>query len=78
MIDARLPVRITLDDAADAAYIYLVDEVARGGVARTVTLGYSDAMINVDFDSSGRVIGVEIVGADATLPAQLLSRLRGS
>lgn len=76
MVDARLPLRIPLGDAADAAYIYLVDKIAPGGVGRTVTLDYADALINFDFDSSGRVLGVEIVGADAALPADLLKRLR--
>jgi hypothetical protein len=31
MIDARLPLRVTLDDEANAAYIYLVEAIAPAG-----------------------------------------------
>ena len=78
MVDIRVPMRVTLDDEVDAAYIYLVDEIAPGSVARTVPLDHSGAMINLDFDSNGRVLGVEILGAAAALPTELISHLRGS
>jgi uncharacterized protein YuzE len=78
MIDTRVPLRVTQDEEANAAYIYIVDTIAAGGVARTVTLDYPDAMINLDFDSNGRVLGVEILGADSTLPIDLLANLRQS
>jgi len=70
--------RVTLDDEADAAYIYTVGDIADGGVARTVTLDYQAAMINVDFDSEGRIVGVEVLGANNTLPVDLLGHLRQS
>ena len=73
-----MPLRVTLDDEADAAYIYTDNGVAAGGVAMTVELDYPSAMINVDFDSDGRVLGVEIIGAGSTLPIDLLACLRHS
>ena len=69
----RVPVRVTLDDEANAAYIYLVDEIARGGVAPTVTLDHPAAMINLDLDPEGRVLG-----AGAARPVPLIGRLRGA
>lgn len=66
--------RITYDSDADAAYIYLVDEIARGGVARTVPVEAlaSEAMINLDFDSDGRMLGIEVLDASRVLPASVL------
>jgi uncharacterized protein YuzE len=74
--DELVALRVTLDDDADAAYIYLVEEIAPGGATRTATLDYPGAMINVDFDADGRALGIEILGAGAILPAHILSRLR--
>lgn len=78
MIDTRVQVRVTLDDEANAAYIYLMDGIASGSVARTVPLDHRGAMINLDFDANGRVVGVEILGAAAALPTELITQLRGS
>jgi uncharacterized protein YuzE len=76
MVEAHVALRIRLDEDADAAYIYLADEIAPGGVARTVTLDHADAMINIDFDADGRALGVEILAAQSVLPADILSHLR--
>jgi uncharacterized protein YuzE len=66
--------RLTYDADADAAYIYLVDEIAFGGVARTVRVDAlaSEAMINLDFDAEGRLLGVEVMDASKILPTELL------
>jgi uncharacterized protein YuzE len=57
--------RITYDDAADAAYIFLGDSIAPGAVARTrpTMLEFDRSFIALDFDSNGKVLGIEILGA---------------
>jgi uncharacterized protein YuzE len=73
-----VPLRVTLDDEADAAYIYIADEISDRGVAQTVILDYARTMINLDFGPDGRVLGIEILGAGETLPTGLINRLRRS
>jgi len=51
----------TYDAEAEAAYMYLRGPIPPGGVARTVTV--DDALVNLDLDESGRVIGIEILAA---------------
>ncbi|MEU7898404.1 DUF2283 domain-containing protein [Nonomuraea sp. NPDC049152] len=51
----------TYDPEAEAAYIYLRGPIAPGGVAETVAVDH--AMVNLDLDESGRVIGIEIIAA---------------
>ena len=48
MIDARLSRQIPLDDKANAASLYRVEALVRPGVG---PVDYSNAMINLDFDS---------------------------
>ncbi|MGV8152434.1 MAG: DUF2283 domain-containing protein [Candidatus Nanoarchaeia archaeon] len=60
-----MTIKITLDKEADAAYIYL-KEIAAGEVAKTISLNDS---INVDLDSKGQVLGIEILSASINLPA---------
>jgi uncharacterized protein YuzE len=65
--------RVTHDTEADAAYIYL-RPITSGGVARTVPVDISPSrgMVNLDFDSIGRLIGVEVIGVSALLPEGVL------
>jgi uncharacterized protein YuzE len=65
--------RITCDAEADAAYIYL-RPIAAGGVAQTIPVDVSplNGSVNLDVDSNGRIIGIEIIGASALLPEELL------
>ena len=56
--------KITLDKEADAAYIYL-KEIATGEVAKTISLNDS---INIDLDSSGQILGIEVLDASQNLP----------
>jgi uncharacterized protein YuzE len=67
-------VKITFDPTADAAYIYLVDEIAPGGVAKTYPCDPREVggMINLDFDSDGRLLGIEVLDASKKLSAELL------
>lgn len=61
--------RLTHDSEADAAYVYLVDEIARGDVAttRVPNLPMENAALTVDFDASGRLLGIEVLGASRVL-----------
>ena len=66
--------RVTYDPDADAAYIQLASEIAAGGVAKTHPCDPSEVggMINLDFDSDGRLIGVEVLDASQLLPPEVL------
>ena len=66
--------RITYDRDVDAAYIYLVPSIAPGGVKNTYPCNPSEVKgtINLDFDASGRLIGIEVLDASRKLPLNLL------
>lgn len=66
--------KVTYDAEADAAYIYLVDEIGAGGVARTYPCDPSEVggMVNLDFDAGGRLVGVEVMDASRLLPPTFL------
>lgn len=61
--------RLTHDAEADAAYVYLVDEIARGEVAssRVADIPMENAAMTVDFDANGLVLGIEVLGASRVL-----------
>ena len=66
--------RVTYDDEADAAYIYLVQ--AHGKITRTLECGKFEKGdgINLDFDEFGTLVGVEIyLNARKVLPADLMA-----
>ncbi|MER7503538.1 DUF2283 domain-containing protein [Nonomuraea pusilla] len=56
----RHPGEWTYDAEAGAAYVYLRGPIVDGGVAETVEV--EGAMVNLDLDEDGRVIGIEIIG----------------
>jgi uncharacterized protein YuzE len=61
--------RAQFDSDADAAYVYLQPAtVIQPSVARTLPVSPS---INLDFDSDGRLVGVEVLGSDNLHPALL-------
>jgi len=68
------PIETTYDRQVDAAYISL-KKVGPGGVANTYTCDIEQVggMINLDFDRSGQLVGIEILGATALLPAEFFS-----
>jgi uncharacterized protein YuzE len=55
---------IILDREADAVYIYFKD-IAPGEVSKTISLNDS---INIDLDSEGKTLGIEILDASKNLP----------
>ncbi|WP_309107669.1 DUF2283 domain-containing protein [Arthrobacter sp.] len=66
--------RIRYDASVDAAYIYLADEIWLGNAAKTYPCDpiEVDGMINLDFNSEGRLIGIQVLSASAKLPPELL------
>jgi uncharacterized protein YuzE len=69
----ELPHRITFDRGANTAYIYL-REIEPGGVARTVTVNEAPGLVNLDFDKSKKLIGIELLPATKLLPPELLKK----
>jgi uncharacterized protein YuzE len=67
-------VRMTHDSKANAAYIYLVEKIHRGEVARScfADIAMDNAAITVDFDAEGRVLGIEVLGARQVLRAETI------
>ena len=70
--------KITYDASVDAAYIYLTDNPKPDGVARTYSCDPTEVNgeINLDFDTAGRLIGIEVLDASKRLPDRLLADLR--
>ncbi|HXI39552.1 MAG TPA: DUF2283 domain-containing protein [Bryobacteraceae bacterium] len=68
--------RMTYDASVDAAYIYFVDRIADGAVSETYPceLRGDKGAINLDFDASGRLLGIEVLGARSVLPAEALNK----
>lgn len=56
--------RFEYDKQADAAYIYLEEHVADGQAEKTIEL--NDDII-LDFDKSGKLLGIEILSASKVL-----------
>lgn len=64
---------------ADAAYLYVVDAVADGVAERTIVgvrdvHGDGPAEFDLDLDSRGRLLGIEILNASASLRPETLAR----
>ncbi|MEU4337113.1 DUF2283 domain-containing protein [Micromonospora lupini] len=66
--------RVTYDEEANAAYIYLTDPRVNAGVANMYACDPVEAggMINLDLDSDGRLVGIEVLAASSKLPQYLL------
>jgi uncharacterized protein YuzE len=65
-------VRITYDGESNAAYVYLV-EVGAGEVAQSVVFdGVDTGDFVFDFNRERRLVGIEILGASAVLPREVL------
>jgi len=65
--------RFTHDPDSDCAYLYVAPSIADGEAVEQVVVereGRGDIVL--DFDSEGRLLGVEIVGALALLTAETL------
>lgn len=60
--------KITYDKIANAAYIYFKD-ISPGEVAQTISLNDN---LNIDLDSEGKTLGIEILNASKNLPSTTL------
>jgi uncharacterized protein YuzE len=71
--------RMTYDPAADAMYLYLTEGAPEGSkVARTVEVA---AGLMLDYDSNGRVIGIEMLSVSqlpGAKPMQMAFEILGS
>lgn len=67
--------RYTYDSEADAIFIYLVDEIGGGEVARSawVPLRMSGASITASVDADGNALGIEFLGASHLFTAEALA-----
>ncbi|BCY09533.1 DUF2283 domain-containing protein [Actinoplanes sp. L3-i22] len=69
-----VPLKVTYDEVANAAYIYFQQAGAK--VAKMYPCDPIDVagMINLDFDATGRLIGIEVLDARAKLAPELLAQ----
>ena len=65
--------RMTYDAGANAAMIYLKGRIEPGEAVRQQYITVQGADIVLDFDSDDLLLGIEIIGARAILPAGALS-----
>lgn len=56
--------KLEIDKEVDAAYIYLKDKIADGEVVRTISINDN---ITLDFDSSNKLLGIEVLNASENL-----------
>jgi len=76
MKETLVPLRVTYDAEANAAYIYFVQDIESGGVAKVVPFDPSDGvMVNLDLDADGRILGLEVLAARTLLSPKLLSEI---
>lgn len=61
--------KIEYDKEVDAAYIYLEYPIREGEVKKTIELNDNIVM---DFDSDGKLIGVEVLNASKVLNKKVL------
>ncbi|MCX4688723.1 DUF2283 domain-containing protein [Kitasatospora purpeofusca] len=72
-----VPLRGTYDAEADAAKLYLVDEMRAGEATTQVVVDVPEGVgeIVLDFDSAGKLLGVEVLGASHLLRDSLIAKL---
>jgi len=57
--------RVSYDEEADAAYIYIKDKILPKEVKKTISLNED---INLDFDKDKKILGIEVLHASKVLP----------
>ncbi len=65
--------RVRYDSTVDAAYIYLATSIAPGAVKNTYVCDPAEVHgdIHLDFDASGRLVGIEVLDASRICPSSL-------
>ena len=71
--------RLEYDAGIDSAYLFLVDKILPGGAATTLNIDPSEinGHVNIDLDSAGRIIGIEVLDASRLLPAEFMQAMLG-
>lgn len=66
--------RIEYDRENDTAYIYVVDAISPGEAVSQVAVEppNGNADVSLDFDGNGRLLGIEVIGAEAVLSPSVL------
>jgi uncharacterized protein YuzE len=62
----------TVDREADAAYVYLTADRSRPATKQVFVQHRGKYDIIIDFDETGKLLGVEIIGATAALDSSFL------
>ncbi|MBM3234448.1 DUF2283 domain-containing protein [Candidatus Pacearchaeota archaeon] len=66
--------RIEFDKDIDAAFVYF-KEISPGEVKKTISLNDS---LNIDLDSEGRILGIEILNASKNMPTSSVQQIISS
>lgn len=74
----KATVKVTRDASVDAVYIYLREHVP-GEKWKALREGelFEKYGINLDVDESGRLVGIEVLGASKALPQEFLRSIEG-
>ncbi|MFE3560236.1 DUF2283 domain-containing protein [Streptomyces sp. NPDC059193] len=64
--------RVEYDASANMAYIYLIDKINPGEAVQQVPVG-EDTTAVLDYDSQGRLLGIELFNARSRLHPDLLA-----
>jgi len=69
--------RLEYDARIDSAYLFLVDKILPGAAATTLNIDPSEinGHVNIDLDSAGRIIGIEVLDASRLLPAEFMKAM---
>lgn len=65
--------RMTYDSQADAGYVYLVEQIGHGEVARSQPVELEHGCLVVDLDADGRLLGIEVLGAASLLRKETIA-----
>lgn len=65
-MQSKTSLTMTYDSEADAAYINIIDEAERQ-ITSTITSEVLNVDINYDLDKTGKIQGIEILGASRVL-----------
>lgn len=68
--------RFTYDPDADAAFVYIVDQIDPGQVARSemCDIEIQEGAVILVLDADERLLGIELLGASRLVPADVLDR----
>lgn len=68
--------KITYDAEADAAYITIVERIGAGDAVQQVSFidtPNGESQVNLDFDSAGKLLGMEVLVASKALAREILA-----